>query len=253
MTFSARPSEIRTAIEGLFPKRRVSPGLRWWPGEAPEVRSLVSLLMDLDARLLYPLERLERIDFERARTALHHGVERWAAGANDRLSTNSAETIYRLLEKCPDDIVTESSTRLGFVRDEALRNSIATDADSVPALLAAEEWKAATVVGGSVVEAILLAKLEEHGPEVACLGLERGWRGGAEEWGLEKLIQAARTLNVITPTEATACGMAQYYRNLIHPGNARARQSCTRGTALATQAAMELLLEKWGTHTGGEA
>jgi len=141
---------------------------------------------------------------------------------------------------------------LPYITDPKLKEDIARDLTSLPRLLADEQWKAATVIAGSVVEAILLAKIEEQHPKAIALAASRGWtskKTGAvlqpDEWGLELLIQAATHLQIITDTEARACSLAQFYRNTIHPGVARIRNAANEGSAYSAMAAAKTLIVKW--------
>ena len=110
------------------------------------------------------------------------------------------------------------------------------------------EWKAATVLAGSVVEALLLRALQQHPPEdvttaVGTLvgnGTLRNPGSQLETWTLASYIEVALELRIIDPDTATQARLAKDFRNLIHPGRAqRLGQICDRATALSAVAAGE--------------
>jgi len=250
------PSEVCDYIAGLFP-RGVSPlqrELGAWPQRlAPQVKTILRYLDRVDPRITAMLSQADRSQLQEARSALEVALERFL-GPKDRHGPANVKTkwvarIYHILGRCPDSPTPESLTQLAFVSDDLLRGSIARDVDSLPILVGARQWKAVTVIAGSVLEALLLYQVEQHpgrAQYVVTKSKER-WRGQPKDWGLELLIQAARGLDLLSETEAGQCKATQYYRNLIHPGVERTRQPCSEGTALAARAAVQILLEKWDT------
>ncbi len=246
-SLTTRPSEVRAYIESLFPNKRPVLGRGWNSGMAGEIATLLVLVDSLDSRLLAEwLGRDRLIQYEQARTTLRHQLNRREGGDQTKMGANPAVDIYELLAGCPDQPTPTASTHLHFIADPELRLSIARDVDSVKALVALEEWRAATVLAGAVVEAMLLAKLGERAQDAMDFAASKGWPARVlDKWSLEWLIQTAGGLAVITNEEAKACSLAQHYRNLIHPGRERLAHPCNRGTTLVAQAAIELLLEKW--------
>jgi hypothetical protein len=118
--------------------------------------------------------------------------------------------------------------------------------------LANGEWKAATVLAGSVVEALLLWALHQALAEdcrraitsaVAKGTLSHRPPGELERWDLSEYIAVAEELTTIDVDTATQARLAKNFRNLIHPGRAqRLAQVCDRGTALAALAAVEMVV-----------
>lgn len=110
------------------------------------------------------------------------------------------------------------------------------------------EWKPATVIAGSVVEALLLWALQQRtatGIEtsVKSLKLSRDPKD-LLSWSLHPLIEVASDLKILGRATTDQCRIAKDFRNLIHPGRAeRLKTRCTRGTALSAVAAMEHVID----------
>ena len=141
-----------------------------------------------------------------------------------------------------------------FVTDADLRDVLARDIGAVDRALANGEWKAATVLAGSLVEALLLWKVgqpeyaEKVGATLVASKLRElaEKRGGSalEHGGLGDYLVLVKEVNIALRDETlTACGLAQNFRNLVHPGRAqRLGQMCDRSTALTAVAALEHLI-----------
>ena len=64
--------------------------------------------------------------------------------------------IWRALAQCPDQYPpSPTTTELMFITDDALRNSIRGDIGAAERAFANFEWKAATVLAGAAIEALL--------------------------------------------------------------------------------------------------
>jgi hypothetical protein len=150
--------------------------------------------------------------------------------------------IYRLLKRCPDAVPEPSTVGLEFVKDGQLRDTLRMDVSSATAALWNHEYKAATVLAGSVVEALLLWALEEKGGEtvVRSLLITGLPREPMNRWGLGSIVQAAQGCKLIDDDTRKQADLAQNYRNLIHPGRqARLQDKCDRGTAYGALSAVD--------------
>jgi hypothetical protein len=115
--------------------------------------------------------------------------------------------------------------------------------------LANGEWKAATVLGGSTIEALLLWDLtNRHTAQVpvavaalvANKAFPKNFPTNPEDWVLHHYIEVAANIGIIMQGTVKEARLAKDFRNLIHPGRAqRLGQKCDRGTALASVAALE--------------
>jgi hypothetical protein len=147
--------------------------------------------------------------------------------------------ILRTLASCPDEAPDARTRSLEFIGDASLRESLRADISTGASALANHEYKASTVLAGSVVEALLLWALETYG-EAKVRAASTAPRKPLNEWALDPMIKAAHACGVISDDTRKQAELAQNFRNLIHPGRqARLSQKCDRGTALAALAAVE--------------
>ena len=175
---------------------------------------------------------------------------------------NPVALIRDALAKCPDEAPAAGTTALAFIADEGLRESIRLDMSAAARDKSAGEWKGATVLGGSAVEALLLWALQDHearAPQSVhtavralvpkILNRDPGSDLEGPNWHLHEYVEVAAHLNCITDDTASLVRVTKNYRNLIHPGRAaRLQQKCDRSTALAALAAAEAVardLEAW--------
>jgi hypothetical protein len=242
----AVPSQVRQLILRLFPDIEAEPNT---PGQRPlRVGTTVRAAVDLLGRIPDELIRLSASDF-----ADYYGNVSALRGAWDdrNPSTNQLQDreliphsghtslfeIQRLLGKCPDEAPAAGTTGLEFLDDYDFRQALRTDISSANSSLMNHEYKAATVIGGSVAEALLLWALEKRGdPNV----IGKTSSKPLNEWMLGDLILAARACDLITDQTKQQAELAQRFRNLIHPGRQRRLQEkCDRGTAFGALAAVE--------------
>jgi hypothetical protein len=168
------------------------------------------------------------------------------------LSPEQADAIRGIREalaKCPDESPGLTTSELNFINDLRLRTNLRNDFGAVNRALSNGEWKAATVLAGSAIEALLLWGLQtQQAPAVAAAvttlvanhTLRRQPPAALESWNLHEYIEVAADLGVIKPDTATQSRLAKDFRNLIHPGRAqRLGQTCDRATALSAVAGME--------------
>jgi hypothetical protein len=138
---------------------------------------------------------------------------------------------------------------LQFIPDPALRDSIRIDVGAADQALHNGEWKAATVLAGAAIEAILHWKLGQLSQTERNKGVSAAVSQGKlkqkpptdlNEWTLKHFIAIAGELGLIEPTTVAAATLARDFRNLIHPGAAARRaEVCDRATALSALAGLE--------------
>jgi hypothetical protein len=108
------------------------------------------------------------------------------------------------------------------------------------------EWKAATILGGATIEALLHWRLGEPNPtpaQIAAAATKFHAPKSRDEWVLNHFIPVAEALQVIKPHTAKAADLARGFRNLIHPGvGVRKNQICDKGTAHQAIAALESVI-----------
>jgi len=101
------------------------------------------------------------------------------------------------------------------------------------------EWKAATILSGSIVEALLLwalsqrtkADIQNAVSNLISPGLlKREPASNLEGWVFHELIEVSEELKIIQAKTAIQARLAKDFRNLIHPGrNIRHFQESLQG------------------------
>ena len=161
-----------------------------------------------------------------------------ARGAGHTFGGEPIRTIRRALANCPDEFPSPAVHELTFLHDPELRDELRLDIDRAERALANGEWKAATVLAGSVVEALLLWKLSTlNAADVTATGAALRAAGTVSvrvgsplnEWTLPDYIEVAAVVPanrplVVTDT-AALLRVVKNYRNLIHPGRAKVLSS----------------------------
>ena len=157
--------------------------------------------------------------------------------------------IWRLMRECPDEFPDPKLQLVPFVKDAELRNSINADIGAAHAALANDEFKGATVLAGSAIEALLLWALQDDRifPKLAALVGVKPPASKADlesfAWGLDTYIKAAAEIGLVDGNGPKALELTKDYRNLIHPGRSKRLSAvCNRGTAHGAIAAPELLI-----------
>jgi hypothetical protein len=158
-----------------------------------------------------------------------------------------------LLRDLPDTAVPEETAALLFITDTDLRESIREDIAYSDHALHGSEWKAATVLAGAAIEALLLWAIEQQLSSVVENSLKKLKAAGSidsktstkpEDWALGVLREVSSDLNILKSKANDLVRIAQSFRNLIHPGRSRRLgEKCTRSTGYATAAALARVIE----------
>jgi len=159
-----------------------------------------------------------------------------------------------VLEKCPDEFPSPGTSELTFIADQSLREGLRNDLGAASRALSNSEWKSATVLAGSVLEALLLWALQNQSMTTVSQAVTKLFQARTlaknldpnlmESWYLSDYIEVAVELKLIKPDTAIQSRLAKEFRNLIHPGRTiRLGQVCNRGTAFSALAAVELAVQ----------
>lgn len=170
-------------------------------------------------------------------------------------------TLVRIaLSKCPDQGVDMTTSELPFIDDTDFREAMRQDISFVNQALFNAEWKAVTILSGSIIEALLLYAIEqikENKPEkfqeLRDKVLEDNRLGeplnskppnNPNNWRLYQYIPFSLTAGIISVSTAKGCLVAKDFRNLIHPGvSIRKNIKCDRGTAFKSVGGMEHVIK----------
>ena len=253
------PSEIVQFVDRYFPEVKEYEGrndhssLQIDPGRASALSTLVQMVDNLNEALL-PVDAAALGDL---RLATEHIRFREALLMSGRPPTNlpfvphsgrqnAVVMIRRVLQQCPDTPVPqEEEKRLEFVQDAHYRRKLVADLNEVEADLRHGQWKSATVLGGSLIEALLLEAIGElTSAELAKSSHYKQMPGNRKKkldhWDLNDYLHVAVQAGVIGQDSYDLGIKAKGFRNLIHPGKAQREQmEFNRATALTVRAALE--------------
>lgn len=259
------PSQVVDVIDSLFPDAKdevegQAKQLNW--GDGTRLLAIVELAGQIPEELLV-LDSQHYAEYIASLAAIRWYIERWQTSERTSKSYSRELTVIRglralgpvalirqALALCPDEFPSPGTTELAFITDAALRESLRLDISATNKALSNSEWKAATVLAGSLVEALLLWALEEFQQQnlaqysAALAQLGRRVDPDIQKWVLADYIDVTEILGLIKRDTITQCRLAKDFRNLIHPGRAlRLGQVCNRGTALSAVAAVEHVIQ----------
>jgi hypothetical protein len=244
------PSVVKRVIEEMFPRIVEDPSGN--PGfqvdRLPALVAIVHLFDAIPQRLLV-LNPSQYAALLASVAALRGSSDMLAAQRaghiiNIRLpgfARHPIAEIHAAISVCPDEAAPPSAAILAFLSESGLAGGLRIDISSALTALGNGEWKAATVIAGSVIEALLLWAITRHG-RVAIDAARKGTKGpdklqhipGTDpgKWHLPEHIEVAGELGCIEPGTRVEARRMKEYRNLIHPGAViRTRQQCDLGTA----------------------
>ena len=217
-------------------------------------QAIGELVRNIPAELIV----LEGEDYEKwlvGVATLNALLERWSTGVPmtggmdpvPGFGKTSIALIVEALEECPDSAPLEGTDELEFVKDDVLREGLRLDLSSVAKSFADREWKPATVIAGSVIEAFLLSKLLEINKAQRDIAISELRENQAfhkppsdlNRWGLHELVTVVHRLRVISDETKIQVDLTKDFRNFIHPGRSvRFQRVCDHGTALTALAGM---------------
>jgi hypothetical protein len=196
---------------------------------------------------------------------LRVGVGAWNAGHGYEVirtpgaepTENPVTVIRRTLCQCPDEGIREDTPEFPFLCDVDLERTLRLDLAAAHSAASGGAWKAATILAGSTLEALLMSAVGKAS-EAAHDALEAATDSVLRmenpppriqkpytDWTLAELIPVARMLCKLSRSCVTACDQTREYRNLIHPGRAiRLGAKCSQGTAYTALGAVHLLAEE---------
>jgi hypothetical protein len=249
------PSQVVAFIDTLWPTPEQQKNLN--PTQAGRLSGLVELADQVPGELL-TMDFALYASFICAKAHIRHSLLAWASepkqpnwlGIMPGQPEQIPVTVIRdALAQCPDESPAPGTSELSFIADADLRTNLRNDIGAVNLALSNGEYKAATVLAGSAVEALLLWDLKNRHTTrvpvaVTALVANRTFRqqppSDLDEWVLHHYIEVAAHLGTIKPGTATGARLAKDFRNLIHPGRTqRLGQTCDRGTALSCVAALD--------------
>lgn len=129
-----------------------------------ELAAIVELVDQIPAELIM-LDPKDYTALQLAVTAIKNTLPTWhlrdygLERIHGHGNFNPVTIIRNALSKCPDEGVSKSVSDLSFISMQQLRESLRIDISSANQAFQNGEWKAATVLAGATIEAILLCAL----------------------------------------------------------------------------------------------
>ncbi len=249
------PSQVVAFINSLWPASSDLNNLH--RGQAGQLSGLVNLVDQIPSELLV-MDGATYASFVCATAHISQKLATWVS-VPDRghelgfmpgpTPRNPVTEIRDALAKCQDEPLGSATSKLNFIPDQELRRNLLIDISAIDRALSNNEWKAATVLAGSAIEALLLWDLLNRRQAtfpaavsalVANRTFDKPPSSDPEEWSLHHYVEVEAHLGIIKPDTATETRLAKKFRNLIHPGRAhRLGQTYDRGTALSSVAALD--------------
>jgi hypothetical protein len=249
------PSQVVAFINSLWPTSRDLNNLT--RSQAGQLSGLVILVDQIPSELLV-MDAATYPPFVCATAHISQKLATWVS-VPDRghdlgfmsgaTQMNPVTEIRDALAKCRDEPLGSATSKLNFIPDLELRTNLLIDIRAIDRALSNSEWKAATVLAGSAIEALLLWEIQNRRQTtypaavsdlIANKTLQKQPPSDLEDWVLHNYIEVTAHLKIIKPDTAKEARLAKDFRNLIHPGRAqRLGQTCDRGTALSSVAALD--------------
>ena len=255
------PTQVVTTLDKLFARSPPDGRRNLHSGQAPQLQGVLDLVREIPSELIV-LPEEAFAEFTLALSTIRQKLAHWLSvgqeastlyftGMPDVLGRDAVTVIIAALMQCPDEFPPAGTTDLPFIQDQQIRDGMRQDIGAANRAFQNAEWKAATVLGGAAIEALLHWKLSDPPTPIADLRraataaatsgkLNKAPKPNLDDWGLADFVAVAAELGVIKEATFKAAEIARDYRNFIHPGRAaRRKQVCDRGTALAVLSGLE--------------
>lgn len=262
------PSQIVEYIDRKFPEAKGWTGARSgsFPHVGVEYAASVGFIANMIKNMPQRVMTLRGDDFDEFSEAIESirlALNLWHAGEKNRGIQRIAgrdnwhpiTIIRKHLIKLSDGGIDPGTASLSFITDKQYRDVLCRDVTEANSAFDNGEWKAATVLSGSIIEALLLdvvkiieaqdlSKFNAAKSQCTAKGIIKGvFPPDLDTWNLNHLIEVSSELSLISPATAAQCRIARDFRNLVHPGRAlRETQICDRGTALSAVAGLVHLI-----------
>jgi hypothetical protein len=245
------PSQVVQTIDQMFPSTARNTQNVHPPSHGAQLFGLLNLLKDVPDELI-ALTSADYAELVLAKSTIEDTLAHWRNDQGGNMPhVNGFDVVAvmrRALAKCPDEYPPATTSDLLFIKDTALRESIRQDIGAANRAMNNAEWKAATVLAGAAIEALLHWRLKEPSPGGTAIdsavkslpGTRKMLFSEIDRWDLDQFITVAAHFDLLKPDTHTEAKLAQNFRNLIHPGRAaRLAQTCDRGTAHSAIGALE--------------
>lgn len=244
---SVMPSQVVATIDNLFPHAARGNAGSLDASHSTKLRGLCDLVSAIPTELV----QCSDADYSAlvlAVATIKQTLTQWQSrGAIGEMppsgGADAVTALRRILAQLPDEYPPAAHADLAFIASGELRESIRTDVGAAHRANNQAEWKAATVLAGAAIEALLHWRLSREAPATLAAA-PRAPKRDLNDYVLSDYINVAEDLSIISAKTATAVLLAKDYRNLIHPGRAvRLSERCSRSTSLQALGALEAVIE----------
>lgn len=259
------PSQAAEIIRNLFAHVTTEPPTdgKLQTGHLIKLKSIIDLVQEIPRELII-VPSSDYALFVRAIAVIEINLDIMmhrggSFGIEPVEGVDAATVIYRALTKCPDEYPSNATSELAFIPNEALRRSIRIDISGVARAISNAEWKAAAILGGAAIEALLYWKVGQFPEKDVDAALKKAIAAGTldakntpsgrDKWVLHQLIEISKELKVIKENTAKEARISKHYRNLIHPGAAeRLGEDCDQGAAMSAAGALQHVVRDLTPH-----
>jgi hypothetical protein len=252
------PSQVVQVIDAAYPGILNRPPQAYDHGHGPGLRALVEVARQVPTELFTGAS--DFTDFTLCISVIEEQLQRWLMSGTGQVRgftgrfDDPIQKMHEILLRCRDEPLPHNPSMLRFIVNRQLRDSILRDVRGSDDALAHGEWKAATVLAGAAIEALLhwrlglnmKAQRQAAGKAaVSAKLLTREPDNNLDRWGLDDLIEVAGQSGLLKEDTLAVARQTKNFRNLIHPGKAkRLAQECNRSTALVAVAALERVIDE---------
>jgi hypothetical protein len=165
------PTLAIATIRLLFPgaSRHNSPQPTYSTGNANALRGIINLVNEVPSEMIVLPEDVYA-DLILATSAIENQLNIWISRGDVGVlqPVKGVDPVLLILEalgRCPDEYPpSPTTTELMFIPDDVLRDSIRGDIGAAERAFVNFEWKAATVLAGAAIEALLHWRLDQPSP-----------------------------------------------------------------------------------------
>lgn len=252
------PSQLAEIIDAAYPHISNRPPQAYDHSHGPRLRAVVEVARQVPTELFTGPSDFN--DFMLCISVIEEQLQRWLISGSGQVLgfvgrfDDPLQKMHEILLRCRDEPLPNNPLMLRFIANRRLRDSILRDIRGADDALAHGEWKAATVLAGAAIEALLHWRLGRKTAmqlqaaakaAVSAKMLTREPDGNLDNWGLAQLIEVAGQLALLKKDTLVTARQSKDFRNLIHPGKAkRLAQQCDRSTALVAMAALVRVIDE---------
>ena len=207
------PTQAVTTISLRFPHTGQGTQVGTYSsGNARALRGITNLVREIPPELIVLPEDVYA-DMVLAVGAIQNQLDTWINRGDSLLTSVKGQDpvglISRALAQCPDEYPpSPTTTEPMFITDDVLRNSIRGDIGAAERAFVNFEWKAATVLAGAAIEALLHWHLDQPPPTAADINRSvttllaiRVFQGKPQRsrdyWNLHHFIEVSGDLKII--------------------------------------------------------